>query len=616
MMCQTLILFLVLGIALNCAEGQNAPSNNNISSQYQIVNSTDNGFRPDINGFSFQNYGSNVPTLGLTPKDMQRMFGDKVIASKAGGEIILTPPAKRWMMEANNAMANGHCEGMAVLCELIYFNKINPLILGGKETAELTLDNQNLQREIAYWWATQVTSPGGSKIVDESPNAVLDALKNAFKDGSKAKEWWVLSLSMPDGSDGHTITPFATKDFGNGTADIYVYDNNFPDVIRSIKVNKENNTWSYYASINPNEPTALYTGNASTRNLEVVSISSRLVQQRCDFCDNSLGGTGTSLEEGYIQVWEDGKVNLVISDELGRRIGYPEPNKFINEIPKAEVKYIKTATHKGKNPMYILPAKGNFTIEINGIGLTEDSFLSVMMIGPGSEMGAQKIELGPNERDYMNVTKVGKQYQLQYKSNRSKAVDLIVGITSNEGNYEFQVTGAKVDPQGQVSANLDSDKGNFAFDTNGNSNPGQLQVSMTRIDSSGEQVFTGNTNINSNSAVVMNYADWQGEGSSIPVEVVNSNEGTSTTTAMTDTQSTQDTGQQDIGYSSTSGASSTDVQSSASNSNSNTAQIPSVTGDNTQSGNTQQPPTGGENLIGQPFSHPSISGMNPINVNI
>ena len=107
------------------------------------------------------------------------MFGDKVIASNASGSIVLTPPANRWMMEANNAMADGHCEGMAVLSELIYYDKVNPLTLGSKDTADLSLDNQNVQSEIAYWWATQVTSPGGSKTVDDSPNAVLKTLDDA-----------------------------------------------------------------------------------------------------------------------------------------------------------------------------------------------------------------------------------------------------------------------------------------------------------------------------------------------------------------------------------------------------------------------------------------------------
>ena len=107
----------------------------------------------------------------------------------------------------------------------------------------------------------------------------------------------------------------------------------------------------------------------------------------------------------------------------------------------------------------------------------------------------------------------------------------------------FGVAGAKVDPQGKVSASVNTEKGNFAFDTNGNSNPSQLQVTMTRIDSSGEQTFSGSTALNTDNSVVMNYADWKGEGTSIPTQVVDDNSGTTTTTEMTDTQSTQGTSQ-------------------------------------------------------------------------
>ena len=52
----------------------------------------------------------------------------------------------------------------------------------------------------------------------------------------------VLGLFMPDGTEGHTITPIAAKDFGNGTAEILVYDNNFPDAIRSVMIDAKNNT--------------------------------------------------------------------------------------------------------------------------------------------------------------------------------------------------------------------------------------------------------------------------------------------------------------------------------------------------------------------------------------
>src|SRR5215217_4378460 len=54
----------------------------------------DLGFRPDVNGFGFPNYGGQGET-NLTPGDLQRMFGDTVCASTEGGECTLTPPGNQ-----------------------------------------------------------------------------------------------------------------------------------------------------------------------------------------------------------------------------------------------------------------------------------------------------------------------------------------------------------------------------------------------------------------------------------------------------------------------------------------------------------------------------------------
>src|SRR5215213_2814634 len=77
----------------------------------------DLGFRPDVNGFGFPNYGGQGET-NLTPSDLQRMFGDTVCASIEGGQCALTPPGNQWLQQINTAMNGGHCEGMAVLSNL------------------------------------------------------------------------------------------------------------------------------------------------------------------------------------------------------------------------------------------------------------------------------------------------------------------------------------------------------------------------------------------------------------------------------------------------------------------------------------------------------------------
>ena len=60
------------------------------------------------------------------------MFGDKVCASTAGGKCTLTYPAERWMNQAVSAMKLGHCEGIAVLSSLMYYNQTSPSLFGGK----------------------------------------------------------------------------------------------------------------------------------------------------------------------------------------------------------------------------------------------------------------------------------------------------------------------------------------------------------------------------------------------------------------------------------------------------------------------------------------------------
>jgi hypothetical protein len=213
---------LSLYAAIFCAIG--AENNSSVFLNGTEIN--DSGFRPDIDGFSFQNYGANPQTVDLTPAELQRMFGDKVCASTAGGKCVLTYPAERWMNRAVSAMKSGHCEGIAVLSSLMYYNKTNPGIFGGSSVIDLSLQDVLLQREIGYWWTTQVTSPGGSRKVLDSPQKVLDTLAAAFGSGSGAGEWWVMGIYLPDGSGGHAITPYAVEDLGNGTARILVYDNN------------------------------------------------------------------------------------------------------------------------------------------------------------------------------------------------------------------------------------------------------------------------------------------------------------------------------------------------------------------------------------------------------
>lgn len=379
------IFLLILSATLAPIQAEAASTvNSTNSSQATIL--ADIGFQTDINGFSFQNYGNEVDVKDLTPVEMRRMFGDCVVAKITDdNNIILTPEAELWMEEANAAMAQGHCEGMAVLSALMYFNKVNTTNFGGKEAYELALKNGLLQREIAYWWTTQVTHPGGITKIND-PVAIVDALAKTFEEGKNATEWWVMGIFQPNGSDGHSVTPYAVEDLGNGTARILIYDNNFPKIPTALVINKTADTWNYVSSTNPNEPPQLYEGNASTKNLEIVSISSRLQKQTCDFCVCGNNTTNVSINGcgGRALIWIlnsgcgnlKGNASYLVTDQYGRRLGFlNNSSEFVNEIPNATRMNLA-----GTNATLLeLPAcKQSYNIRLDGL------LNNVAMLNPGT----------------------------------------------------------------------------------------------------------------------------------------------------------------------------------------------------------------------------------------
>lgn len=462
--------FIVL-IALLILNARGQPS---ISDVYNI------GFRPEIDGFGFENWGSGLETSGLTNVEMQRMFGNRVFSTTAGGKSVLSPPAKAWMDEANKAMQFGHCEGMAVLSTLMYFHKIDPGNFGASETDMLSISNEQLQREIAYWWVTQATSPGGSRKVKDSPNAVLETLTKSFKDGKNATEWWTVGLYKPDGSGGHAITPFAVENLTNDTARILVYDNNFPKLTRAVVVDRRNNSWSYTASINPDKPSALYAGNSSTQTLEVVSIPPRLVQQKCDFCEDNTGTKpsttkGGVVGEGHVQFWVDGSACILVSDESGRRTGFIEPGQFVTEIPNSSMQSLKYLTEPwtiDQQPVITVPQTPNVSAKLTAFGMADPDLTA---IGPNYVVQAQNLALNPGEEITMVVATSGNIINAALSTPKmgsgalgsSKKTTLVLGANTPTESFVFTIHDAVMEVGGTLGLQFDPAQDAFTFEANG-----------------------------------------------------------------------------------------------------------------------------------------------------
>ena len=467
-----------------CAMG--AENNSSVFLEGAEIN--DSGFRPNIDGFSFQNYADNPVTVDLTSAELQRMFGDRVCASTANGKCILTYPAERWMNQAVSAMKSGHCEGIAVLSSLMYYNKTSPGLFGGNSVIDLSLQDVLLQREIGYWWTTQVTSPGGSKKVLESPKVVLETLASAFGNGSGAGEMWVMGIYLPDGSGGHAITPYAVEDLGNGTARILVYDNNWPKDSRFIEVDTLNNSWRYLASSNPDEPNSLYSGNASTKNLEIVSLSSRLGQQQCDFCgkESGAGKESAAGSTKNIQIWQSGKACALVTDENGQRVGTLESGQLVNEIPGAEIRNLKfglTGMVSAHPPVILLPLAlinaSHLAINISSTANdSQKNQADTAIIAPGFALASSVPDLGQGQQQRMDLFQEDNAYNVSIGANRQ----LSPTISIDTDYQRITLSGLKIDPSGRINISMNPALGAFSMSTLGNLKPGTLELLMTTLD--------------------------------------------------------------------------------------------------------------------------------------
>ncbi|MFM7886337.1 MAG: hypothetical protein ACKPCM_06540 [Pseudanabaena sp.] len=313
----------------------------------------DLGFRPATNGFSFENYGKDSSIKNLSPVEMQRMFGNQVCAT-SGENCILTPPAQLWMKEVNKSMNGGHCERMAALSMILYADKDK--VSGFGNPPDLALQgNEKLQREIAYWFATQYAQPTAkSEIKDKTPSELLDILLSTMKPNVRIDETYTMGIYQAGFTGGHAITPYGVEDLGNGKYAVIVYDNNHPKVERKVEIDRNTNTWKYYAATNPDEPEATYIGDADTKTLTLTPTPPRYERQACNFCgdetstENSSektvaknGNIGDGIAPKFNQIFLEGDADLLITNG-NQKIGY-ENGKFVNTFSGATFIPVKSS---------------------------------------------------------------------------------------------------------------------------------------------------------------------------------------------------------------------------------------------------------------------------------
>src|SRR5207248_1132412 len=138
-----------------------------------------------------------------------------------------------------------------------------------------------LQREIAYWFATQFTAPTkDAEIKGQTPKQIVDTFADALR---TKKETYTLGFYKLDSSGGHAVTPYGVVDKGSDVQWLMIYDNNYPREERHIEIDRKADTWKYSGSTRPDVPADEYHGTAASKTLTLTPTSARLEQQECPF---------------------------------------------------------------------------------------------------------------------------------------------------------------------------------------------------------------------------------------------------------------------------------------------------------------------------------------------
>lgn len=464
----------------------------------------DFGFTPEQNGFSFENYGSDIPATNLTADELRRMFGDEVCADINGDQCILTPPAEQWMEQINESMGGGHCEGMAVLSLMMYTGQVSPADFGGSVASDLDVNDEALQKEIAYWWATQATDPTASSVIRGTPMEILETVRQMDVNG----ETYTIGI-YNDRGEGHAITPFGVEDKGDGLYAILVYDNNYPGETRELFIDSRDGSWTYETSINPQVETDVWSGNADTETLDLTPTSARVETQACPFCEGGFTSTNklAAADQLVNQFFLDGDGHILITDENGNRLGYVN-GEIVNEISGASyTRYRMLASGETPEPIYAVPAGLDVTITIDGSDLSEETLTDLVMIGAGYTIGVEGIYLTPGQIDtaYFYPT----DQMIAYETESDESPSIIFGVENPDADYYFEVYGADMLGGGVITAWLDSSAGDLLINTEKLSGEGSFNFYLTRItDEAEEEFYAEDIVLNEGALIYVNYAEW------------------------------------------------------------------------------------------------------------
>ena len=178
------------------------------------------------------------------------MFGSESVCSlttAVGCE--LRQGAEDLLSAFNEQIVFGRCEGMVAL--------VGMAIESGRDVASLDIDAA--EYEIVRWSLSQVAP----RVVDRmeetrrmQPSTLVAELSNRIRSGRTA------TLAMWGEGFAHSVLPVAVNQL-DSTTEIIVWDPNQVDELATVRVDRESETWTYAAAIDPTGASTVLSGSGS-----------------------------------------------------------------------------------------------------------------------------------------------------------------------------------------------------------------------------------------------------------------------------------------------------------------------------------------------------------------
>jgi hypothetical protein len=467
------LLVGVLGVLGACADDAvDAP----------IATHADSGFRLQANAFSFENFASGYDDARLSPTLVARMFGMDVCIGKAS-PCVLTPAASMWSNRVNASMDGGRCEGFAVLSALFYGGALDPSAFGGTSARSLSLDgNPPLQREIAYWFATQDV-PTVAKTQKLGAKQGLAFLSTALRpDADELYRIGIVRKTSHGISGGHALTPIRYEPTGEpGVFALHVYDNNYPDEDRTMKIDIVKDRWEYRASANPGEDAALYFGDASNKNpLYFAKIKTRIGTLPAPFAHGAP--ESTTVFQG---------VNVSAADMMGNAAGVGPDGEVMESGGGSVAPSVSSAvpTWTAASPVNLFLPTGDTTLMVSGgdpaaVGAGAGT---ITQFGSGYTVDVSQLDVGLGLIDALSVSNGG--HQIAYVNASHTPITLDSSVQSMDG----QVLELRIEVPGggtSVTTQLDPATGQIKVTADGTQGA-MVTLTVTKVDTNTGATVTG-----------------------------------------------------------------------------------------------------------------------------